>query len=85
MIDQQIGPLTIVDALRSMADISIVIDTETFIGGAVMRQARKRRWTTWLQRVEFCDACGQVCTRSCRSAAARAAAVDGRLAAGLSR
>ena len=62
-----------------------VVELGTFIGGEFMRQERKRRWTTWLQRVEFCDACGQVCTPGCRAAAARAAAVDGRLAAGLLR
>jgi hypothetical protein len=50
-----------------------------------MRQARERRWVKWLQRVEFCDGCGRVCTAGCRAAAARTAVVDRALTMGLPR
>jgi hypothetical protein len=50
-----------------------------------MRKARDRRWVKWLQRVEFCDGCGRVCTAGCRAAAARTALVDRALTMGLPR
>jgi hypothetical protein len=47
-----------------------------------MRRPRERWRATWLQRVEFCDRCGQVCTPGCRAAAARTVAVERRLTVG---
>jgi hypothetical protein len=50
-----------------------------------MRKARERRRVKWLQRVEFCEGCGRVCTAGCRAAAARTAVVDRALPMGLPR
>jgi hypothetical protein len=50
-----------------------------------MRKARERRWAKWLQKVEFCDGCGRVCTPDCCAAAIRTAAVDRVLGMGLPR
>lgn len=50
-----------------------------------MRKARARQWAKWLQKVEFCDGCGRVCTPDCRAAAFRTAAADRVFAMGLLR
>lgn len=70
--------MTIIDVFRS-----INLSMNIYLGGELMRKARERRWAKWLQTVEFCDACGQVCTPGCRAAEARTAAVDRGFAAGL--
>jgi hypothetical protein len=69
-------------------DVPGIIPTSTSFDEerlGVMREARERRWMKWLQRVEFCDGCGRVCTAGCRAAAARTAVVDRALTMGLPR